>query len=146
MAVKNSAYVPPFNKKSHEDFQWIIQKIIQKIIDCLASVWLINRFVDTKARFLFVAEGEMVEGAIGFDLYGCEFTHRGEDCTFETMIRHFGLSDDDDLRELAEIVHDTDLKDNKFNRSEAFGLGAVIRGLAESLILPVFLAFVSREY
>ena len=49
------------------------------------------------------------------------------------MIRRFGLGDDAGLRELAEIVHDVDLKDNKFNRSEAAGLGAVIRGLAESL-------------
>ena len=50
----------------------------------------------------------------------------------ETMIKHFGLNEDFGLRELAEIVHDIDLKDNKFNRSEAAGLEAVIRGLAES--------------
>jgi hypothetical protein len=70
---------------------------------------------------------------IGFDMYGGEFTHQGEDCAFETMVRRFGLSDDAGLRELAEIVHDLALKDNKFNRSEATGLGAAIRGLAESL-------------
>jgi hypothetical protein len=119
------------NLASYRGRRWVTRRNL--FIDRLAAIWLIKRFVDAKARFLFVAEGEMVEGAIGFDMYGGEFTHRGEDCTFETMIKHFGLSDDVGLRELAEIVHDIDLKDNKFNRSEAAGLGAIIKGLAESL-------------
>src|SRR5262249_44802050 len=74
-----------------------------------------------------------VEGGIGFDLYWGEFTHRGEDCTFETMIKQLGLSDDPGLSQVAEIVHDMDLKDDKFNRSEAAGLNLVLRGLAELL-------------
>ncbi len=119
------------NLASYQGRRWVTRRNL--FIDRLAATWLIKRFIDAKARFLFVAEGENVEGAIGFDMYGGEFTHHGEDCTFETMIRRFGLSDDAGLRELAEIVHDVDLKDNKFNRSEAAGLGAVIRGLAESL-------------
>ncbi len=102
-------------------------------IDRLASIWLIKRFIDKRARFSFVAEGESVEGGIGFDLYGGEFTHRGEDCTFETMIKQLGLSDDPGLRQVAEIVHDMDLKDDKFHRSEAAGLNLVIRGLSELL-------------
>jgi hypothetical protein len=119
------------NLASYQGRRWVTRRNL--FIDRLAAIWLIKRFVDAKARFHFVAEGEGVEGAIGFDMYGGEFTHHGEDCTFETMIRQFGLSDDAGLRDLAEIVHDVDLKDNKFNRSEAAGLGAVIRGLAESL-------------
>lgn len=111
--------------------RWMTRRNL--FIDRLAAIWLIKRFIDPKARFVFIAEGEMAEGAIGFDLYGGEFTHRGEDCTFETMIKEFGLTDDAGLRELAEIVHDLDLKDQKFNRSEAAGLSAVIRGLAETL-------------
>ena len=66
-------------------------------------------------------------------MYGAEFTHQGEDCTFETMLNRFGLSDDTGLQAIAEIVHDIDLKDNKFNRLEAAGLSAVIRGLADLL-------------
>jgi len=119
------------NLTSYRGRRWVTRRNL--FIDRLAAIWLIKRFVDAKARFFFVAEGESVEGAIGFDMYGGEFTHHGEDCTFEIMIRRFGLGDDAGLRELAEIVHDVDLKDNKFNRSEATGLGAVIRGLAESL-------------
>jgi hypothetical protein len=110
---------------------WVTRRNL--FIDRLASIWLIKRFIDKRARFSFVAEGESVEGGIGFDLYGGEFTHQGEDCTFETMIKQLGLSDDPGLRQVAEIVHDMDLKDNKFHRSEAAGLNLVIRGLVELL-------------
>jgi hypothetical protein len=119
------------NPAQYQARRWMTRRNL--FIDRLAALWLIKRFIDPKARFFFVVEGETVEGAIGFDLYGGEFTHRGEDCTFETMLKEFGLSDDAGLRALAEIVHDLDLKDGKFNRSEAAGLGAVIRGLADTL-------------
>jgi hypothetical protein len=110
---------------------WVTRRSL--FIDRLASIWLIKRFIDKRARFSFVGEGESVEGGIGFDMYGGEFTHRGEDCTFETMIKQLGLSDDQGLLQVAEIVHDMDLKDNKFHRSEAAGLNLVIRGLVELL-------------
>jgi hypothetical protein len=119
------------NPARHQGRRWMTRRNL--FIDRLAALWLIKRFIDPKARFFFVAEGETVEGAIGFDMYGGEFTHRGEDCTFETMLKEFGLTDDAGLRALAEIVHDLDLKDGKFNRSEAAGLGAVIHGLADTL-------------
>jgi hypothetical protein len=66
-------------------------------------------------------------------MYGAEFTHQGEDSTFETMVKRFGFGDDRGLQSIAEIVHDIDLKDDKFNRLEAAGLGAVIKGLADLL-------------
>jgi len=108
--------------------RWITRRNL--FIDRLASIWLIKRFIDKRPRFSFVSDGEMVEGGIAFDMYGAEFTHQGEDCTFETMIKRFRLSDDKALCAIAEIVHDIDLKDNKFNRLEAPGLSAIIRGLA----------------
>ena len=66
-------------------------------------------------------------------MFGAEFTHHGEDCTFETMLKRFGLTENKGLREIAEIVHDIDLKDDKFHRLEAAGLNAVIDGLSELL-------------
>ena len=66
-------------------------------------------------------------------MFGAEFTHQGEDCTFETLVKSFGLNGDAALVELAEVVHDIDLKDDKFNRLEAAGLDAVVSGLAELL-------------
>ena len=109
--------------------RWITRKHL--FIDRLASIWLIKRFIDKRPRFAFVGDGEAVEGGIAFDMYGAEFAHQGEDCSFETMIKRFGLSGDRALGEIAEIVHDIDLKDNKFNRLEAEGLGVIIRGLAD---------------
>src|SRR2546430_173202 len=91
------------------------------------------QLINKRARFYFVAEGETAEGAIAFDMYGAEFTHHGEDCTFETMLKRFGLSGSKGLREIAEIVHDIDLKDAKFHRLEAAGFNAIINGLSEVL-------------
>jgi hypothetical protein len=111
--------------------RWVTRRNLH--IDRLASAWLIRHFIDGRARFYFVAEGEAVEGGIPFDTFGVEFTHHGEDCTFETLIRRFGLGADRGLREIAEIVHDIDLKDDKFHRLEAAGLDATVRGLSELL-------------
>src|SRR6266853_429986 len=111
--------------------RWMTRRNLH--IDRLASAWLIKQFIDKRPRLYFVAEGEKVEGAIPFDMYGAEFTHHGEDCTFETMLKRFGLSDSKALREIAEIVHDIDLKDDKFHRLEAVGLNTIISGLSQTL-------------
>jgi hypothetical protein len=115
----------------YQGWRWVTRRNLH--IDRLASAWLIKQFIDKRPRFYFVAEGERVEGGIPFDMFGAEFTHQGEDCTFETLIKRFGLNDDPALREVAEIVHDIDLKDNKFNRLEAAGVNAAVRGLSELL-------------
>jgi hypothetical protein len=98
-------------------------------IDRLACVWLIKRFVDRRARFFFVPEGEATKGGVAFDMFGVDLTHHGEDCSFETMLKRFGLGDDPGLCGIAEIVHDIDLKDRKFTRKEAAGLDAIVTGL-----------------
>ena len=116
------------NAGDYQNRRWVTRK--DPHIDRLASGWLIRRFIDQRPRFHFVSEGERIENAITFDMTDGDFTHQAEDCTFETMIKSFGLASDSPLREIAEIVHDIDLKDNKFNRSEATGVNAVIRGLA----------------
>jgi len=117
------------NMAEYQGQRWVTRRNLH--IDRLATAWLIRQFIDRKPRFYFVAEGETGKGAIPFDMFGAEFTHQGEDCTFETMIKRFGLSEDRALSEIAEIVHDIDLKDDKFNRREAEGLNAVVRGLSE---------------
>jgi hypothetical protein len=111
--------------------RWVTRRNLH--IDRLASAWLIKQFIDKRPRFHFIAEGEPVEGGIPFDMFGAEFTHQGEDCTFETLIKRFGLGDDNALGHIAEIVHDIDLKDDKFNRLEVAGLDAAVRGLSELL-------------
>jgi hypothetical protein len=111
--------------------RWVTRRNLH--IDRLACAWLIKRFIDRRARFFFVGEDEKVEGGIRFDMFGAELAHQGEDCTFETMLKRFGLESDPGLRGMAEIVHDIDLKDSKFNRLEAAGLNTVVTGLAALL-------------
>ena len=116
------------------DFQrrrWVTRRNIH--VDRLASAWLIKHFIDKHPRFYFVADGETVDSAIPFDMFGAEFTHQGEDCTFETLLKRFGLDRVKGLRELGEIVHDIDLKDEKFHRLEAAGLNSIINGLSDNL-------------
>jgi hypothetical protein len=99
-------------------------------IDRIASAWLIRRFIDTEARFKFVLGGyEPEKDELRFDMFEAEFTHEGDLCTFEVLVRRFGLKDSS-LRQIAEIVHDIDLKDAKFGRPEAVGIDRLIVGIA----------------
>jgi hypothetical protein len=102
-------------------------------IDRLATAWLIRRFVDPAARFRFVdrSGGPARPEERSFDMTGADFTHEGDRCSFETMCARLGLTDPA-LRELAEIVHDLDLKDNKFGRADAAGVQRLVDGLSAS--------------
>lgn len=107
---------------------WVTRKDVY--VDRMASAWLIRRFIDPDARFRFVAARGHARkpGELRFDMYNGEFTHVGDRCTFEILLVHFGL-DDPALQSIAEIVHDIDVKDDKFNRTEASGIAAVLRGI-----------------
>ena len=98
-------------------------------VDRMASAWLIRRFLDREARFDFVADRAAApDGALPFDMFGVEFTHRGSQCTFEVLCEHFGL-DDPALARVAAIVHDLDLKDGRFRAPDAPAIGRAIDGL-----------------
>lgn len=98
-------------------------------VDRMSSAWLIRRFIDPDARFAFVADRDAAPGdAIPFDMFGVEFTHRGDHCTFETLCTVFGI-DDAAVSRIAAIVHDLDLKDGRFGAPEAPSVGLVIDGL-----------------
>jgi len=97
-------------------------------VDRMASAWLIKRFIDTGAEFLFAAPTEFPADAIPFDAPGVELSHQGEDCTFETLVKRGGLRDRR-LRRLAEIVHEADLRDGKFPHEAARGIDVAVRAL-----------------
>ena len=98
-------------------------------IDRIASAWFVRRFIDSKARFRFVDPATpATPGEIRFDMVGGDFTHDGDRCTFETLVRRVGTADRG-VKAIAEIVHDLDLKDGKFGRSEASGVQKMIEGL-----------------
>jgi hypothetical protein len=99
-------------------------------VDRTASAWLIRRFVDPDAEFVFVADpDEVPEDATPFDMRGVELSHRGGECTFEAILRRYEL-DDRALWEIARIVHEADLEDERFDAPEARGLDVLIRGLS----------------
>lgn len=100
-------------------------------IDRLATAWLIRRFVDPAARFRFVdpAGGSVRGGETSFDMTGADFGHEGDRCSFETMCARLKLKNAG-LGHLAEIVHDLDLKDRKFGRSDAAGVQRLVDGLS----------------
>jgi len=98
-------------------------------VDRTASAWLIRRFVDRRARFLFVDDpDEIPEDAIAFDVKGAELSHRDGNCSFETILDRYGL-DDPALRALGQIVHEADIGDERFDVPEAAGLDVIVRGL-----------------
>ena len=99
-------------------------------IDRSASAWLIARFLDTDAEFVFVADqSEVPADATAFDMRGVEFGHHGSDCTFETLLRRHDVNDPV-LWRIAEIVHEADLDDARFDAPEAPGLDTALRGLS----------------
>ena len=102
-------------------------------VDRTACIWLISRFLDPEASFAFFGDpAEAPEEAELFDVVGARLSHRGEDCSFETFLKDYDL-DDPVLREIAEIVHDADLMDEKYARPESEGLDAIVRGMQLSL-------------
>lgn len=114
-----------------EDLQgrtWVTRRGIH--IDRMASAWLIHRFIDPKAKFKFVdgKDYRPINGELRFDMFEAEFTHEGDRCTFEVLIKRTHLKDPA-LQEIAEIVHDIDLKDGKFSREDALGMDRLIAGI-----------------
>jgi hypothetical protein len=98
-------------------------------VDRMASAWLIRRFIDRQARFGFATDRASVpDDGVPFDMFGVEFSHQGEDCTFETLCSVFALAGSA-LSRIAGIVHDLDLKDGRFGAVECTTVGAVIEGL-----------------
>ena len=99
-------------------------------IDRTACAWLIRRFVDREARFAFAPDPDSARelGGTPFDMRGVELGHHEGRCSFETILHKHRLTDPA-LHEIAAMVHDADLDDEKFRSPEAPGLDAVIRGL-----------------
>jgi hypothetical protein len=96
-------------------------------IDRVTSAWLIRKFIDPKARFVFSTGHRKPADAVPFDMYEGGFGHRGDDCTFETLIKAFRIRDKR-AGVMAQIVHDADLFDQKFGRNEGFGMDEVMKG------------------
>lgn len=98
-------------------------------VDRMASAWMIRRFIDPGARFLFVGESDpRTADELRFDMVDADFTHEGDRCTFEVLLARFELADPA-LSAIGRIIHDLDLKDGKFKPDEAAGIAAVLHGI-----------------
>jgi len=102
-------------------------------VDRASCAWLIGRFIDAAAEFLFVDDPEEVPSdATAFDMPGVLLSHHEGDCSFETFLRVHGLADPA-LVEIGRIIHEADLADERFDAPEAPGLDVLIRGLSMTL-------------
>jgi hypothetical protein len=98
-------------------------------IDRAACAWLIRRFIDPAATFSFIDDPDAVPSdATPFDMRGVLLTHHGGDCSFETFLKHYELTDPV-LWDIAYIVHEADLADERYDAPEAPGFDALLRGL-----------------
>src|SRR4051794_2105482 len=99
-------------------------------VDRAACAWLIRRFIDPEAEFDFVDDPDLVPvDAAPFDMRGVLLTHHGGDCSFETFLKHYELRDPA-LDDIARIVHEADLADERYDVPEASGLEMLLRGLS----------------
>lgn len=108
---------------------WVTREDVH--VDRIASAWLIRRFIDPQAQFKFVpARGyKRRPSELRFDMFEAEYTHVGEECTFQTLVKRFGLVDQS-LTTIGEIIHDIDCKDERFGRPETPGIASLIQGIA----------------
>jgi hypothetical protein len=99
-------------------------------IDRAACAWLIRRHIDADAEFVFVSDpSEVPVDATAFDMRGVQLSHHGGDCSFETVLRHYDLADPV-LWKIAELVHEADIDDERFDAPEAAGMDVMLRGLS----------------
>jgi hypothetical protein len=104
-------------------------------VDRIACPWLIKRFIDREAEFVFVPGDQVLavaerEGAHSYDAKGAQFTHRNGKCSFDVLIDEFELGQDPALVRLAEVVHAADVSEDRKSSPEGPGLYAIAHGFA----------------
>jgi hypothetical protein len=129
---KATITIPSARIEEYQGKTWATRK--RPFVDRFASAWLINKFIDKKATFTFIDErdlNKLGKDVIPFDIRGGKFTHAGDLCTFEVLMKSFGLKDKT-LKKIAEIVHELDIKDDKFRNPEAKGIEHILSGIRKT--------------
>ncbi|MCI0639961.1 MAG: chromate resistance protein [Gemmataceae bacterium] len=111
--------------------KWVTRERVK--VDRVACPWLIKKFVDPQAEFLFVPADKVMEvatreRAIPYDVPNVEFGHHGKECSFEAIVKKHGLATDSALALLAKIVNGADTDNTLWNRPESAGLEAIAEG------------------
>ena len=129
-----SAEIPLRDPDAYRGRRWVTRR--DPFIDRMASAWLIRKFIDPAAAFGFIDEEDVAAAAavtVAFDVRGGEFTHVDDLCTFEVLVRSFALKDPA-LAKVVEIVHDLDVKDDRYRRAEAAGVQEILEGVRRTAV------------
>ena len=121
--------LPRLEGKDYRGKRW--QTRPRPEIDRVGSAWLIRKFIDPQAKFVFASDPPSQQDIIPFDMVDVEFSHHGDCCTFETLTRRFAI-DDKAVRKIGEMIHDADLDDAKFQRVEGIGIDRVLKCCGKS--------------
>jgi hypothetical protein len=125
---KRSPTLQTLDAKQYRGRTWLTRP--RPEIDRVGSAWLISKFIDPKAKFVFAPTAQAIPEAIPFDMLDAEFSHHGNCCTFETLAKRFAISDKA-VAKIGEMIHDADLDDAKFQRVECVGIDRVFKGWAK---------------
>ena len=125
---KRAGQLQILDAKQYQAKTWLTRP--RPEIDRVGSAWLISKIIDRKPKFVFASSADAVANAIPFDMLDAEFSHHGNNCTFETLIKRFAITDKA-IAKIGEMVHDADLDDAKFQRVEAIGIDRVLKGWAK---------------
>lgn len=122
--------------------KWITRERVK--VDRVACPWLIKKFVDPQAEFLFVPpekvmETALREGAIPYDVPNVELGHHGKECSFEAIVKKHGLANNPALVLLAKIVNGADTDNTLWNQPEAAGLKAIAEGFRRPITVSLVL-------
>jgi len=126
---KTTKASPAVNSKNYRNKTWLTRP--RPEIDRVGSAWLIRKFIDPNAKFIFNSKASLQPKAVSFDMLDAEFSHHGDDCTFETLTKRFAIHDKA-VRKIGEMIHDADLDDTRFQRVEAIGIDRVLKGWAKA--------------
>jgi len=121
------ASVPKVVTRDYRGRTWVTRP--RPEIDRIGSAWLILKFIDPKAKFIFAKKIPANGRVVSFDMLEADFSHQGDDCTFETLVKRFRIQDKM-VGKMSEMIHDADLDDDKFERAECIGIDRVLKGWA----------------
>jgi hypothetical protein len=127
-----TAVVAPKRISQYSGRAWVTRK--KPFVDRMASAWLIRKFIDGKAVFKFIDDRELAglaRNAVSFDMHNAQFTHAGDLCTFEVLVKAFNIKDKA-VRKIAELVHELDVQDDKYTNAESTGVENVLRGIRKT--------------
>ncbi len=135
-----------FSASNYRGRTWVTRARVR--VDRMASAWLIKRYIDPDASFVFADDpsGSAAGVGIRFDMYGGEFTHEGDQCTFEVLMRRFALNVPG-LETIAHLVPAIDLKESRYAVPETAGVAASLDAIAvPSIADPDRIAFSSTLF